>query len=77
MYVEDRFQHSKVQHGLSRAMGLDMALSERWSLSASWELGNLVDARTQAETERRAGGATLGYRFDDVLLSTHVSMARE
>lgn len=72
VYVEDRFQHSSAQRGLGRAMGLDMALSERWSLSAKWELGTLVDATTQAETERRAGGGTLAYRSGDVQLSSGI-----
>ncbi|MFP6624488.1 MAG: flagellar motor protein MotB, partial [Myxococcota bacterium] len=72
VYLEDRYQHSDAQSGLSRAMGMTLALSERWSLAASGELGSLTDHGTQAETERRAGGATIGYRFDKVQLSTGV-----
>ena len=70
VYVEDRYEHSDTQNGLTRAMGMSLALSERWSLAASGELGNLIDQQTQAETKRRAGSATLGYRFDKLLLST-------
>jgi len=53
-------------------MGMTLALSERLSFAASGELGSLTDHGTQAETERRAGGATIGYRFDKVQLSTGV-----
>ncbi|MFP6630741.1 MAG: OmpA family protein, partial [Myxococcota bacterium] len=72
VYLEDRYQHSDAQSGLSRAMGMTLALSERLSFAASGELGSLTDHGTQAETERRAGGATIGYRFDKVQLSTGV-----
>jgi hypothetical protein len=72
VYVEDRYQHADSQNGLSRAMGLDLALSERWSLSANWELGTLIDPRTNAETERRAGGGTVGYAFEKLQLTAGV-----
>ena len=32
VYLEDRYQHSDAQNGLTRAMGMTLALSERWSL---------------------------------------------
>ncbi len=72
VFVEDRFQHSGVQNGLSRAMGLTLSPSERWSVAANWEVGTLIDRRTHAETERRAGGFSAGYRFDDLRLSAAV-----
>ena len=53
-------------------MGMTYALSERWSVSANWELGTLIDRQTHAETERRAGSATAGYHFDKVQLSSGV-----
>jgi len=70
VYVEDRFQYSGAQNGLSRAMGLTLAPSDRWSLAANWELGTLIDRQTYAETDRRAGGFAAGYRFDELRLAT-------
>ena len=58
-FVEDHFQHSDAQNGLSRAMGLTFNLSERWSVAANWELGTLIDHQTHAETDRKAGGANV------------------
>jgi uncharacterized repeat protein (TIGR01451 family) len=72
VYVEDRYQHSDSQNGLSRAMGLDLALTERWTLGANWELGTLIDPRTNAETERRAGGGALAYAFEKLQFSAGV-----
>ena len=65
MFVEDRFQHSGSRNGLSRAMGLTFAPAEHWTLAANWELGTFIDRETAAETERRAGGASVGYRTED------------
>ena len=42
-------------------MGVSLALTERSSISGSWELGTLIDRETQAETDRRAGGVNFGY----------------
>jgi len=72
VYVEDRFQHTDAQNGLSKAMGITLALSERWSLAADWELGTLTDRQTYAETERRAGGGSVGYRSDRAQLSSGI-----
>jgi hypothetical protein len=72
VYVEDRFQHGGAQNGLIRAMGMTLSTSDRWSVTGSWELGTLIDRRTQAETERRAGGIAAGYRFDKLQLSSNV-----
>jgi hypothetical protein len=72
VFVEDRYQHSDTQNGLSRAMGVTLALSERWSVSGNWELGTLIDRETHAETDRRAGGATMGYHFDKTQLSVGI-----
>ncbi|NQZ97936.1 MAG: hypothetical protein HRU01_15615 [Myxococcales bacterium] len=72
VFVEDHFQHSDAQNGLSRAMGLTFNLSERWSVAANWELGTLIDHQTHAETDRKAGGANVGYHFDTVQLSSGI-----
>ena len=72
VYLEQRYQHSDASNGLTRAMGVTLAPSERWTVGTSWEIGNLVDRRTRAETRRKAGGGRVGYRFDRALLSSGV-----
>jgi len=72
VYMENRYQHTDSINGLTRAMGMSLAPNERWTFGGNWEMGTLVDRRTDAETRRRAGGGRLGYRFDSVLLSSGV-----
>jgi len=72
VYLEDRFQHTDSTTGLSRAMGVNLAPDDRWSLGANWENGTLIDSQTQAKTNRNAGGARVGYAFDSVQLSSGV-----
>jgi hypothetical protein len=69
VYLESRYQHTDSMNGLTRAMGMSLAPTDRWSVGANWELGTLVDTRTEAETRRKAGGARIGYRFDALALS--------
>jgi flagellar motor protein MotB len=70
VYLESRYQHTGTINGLTRAMGLSLAPSDRWTIGANWELGTLVDRRTDAETRRKAGGARVAYHFDTVLLAS-------
>jgi uncharacterized repeat protein (TIGR01451 family)/fimbrial isopeptide formation D2 family protein len=72
VYLEDRYQHGDSATGLARAMGITLAPTDRWTLGATWELGTLVDERTHAETERRAGGVRVGYGFEDLHISSGV-----
>ncbi len=72
VYLESRYQHSDSTNGLTRAMGVTLAPTDRWSLSGNWEIGTLVDSRTKAEIRRKAGGARVGYRFDSVTLSSGI-----
>jgi hypothetical protein len=71
VYVENQYQHSAVT-GLTRSMGVTYAPTDRWSLGFDWEDGKTHDRQTNAETERRAGGASIGYRFDDLQISSGV-----
>jgi hypothetical protein len=71
VFVENRYQHASTT-GLTRAVGMDLALTDRLSLGANWESGELTNRLTHAETQRQAGGASIGYRFDKVLLSSGV-----
>jgi hypothetical protein len=71
VYLENRYQHATV-NGLTHAMGINLAPADRWTLGANWESGTLVDRLTNAEIERRAGGASIGYGFDAVRLSSGI-----
>jgi flagellar motor protein MotB len=70
VYLENRYQHTDSINGLTRSIGVNLAPADRWSLDGNWQIGTLVDRRTDAETRRKAGGARVGYRFDTVLLSS-------
>jgi flagellar motor protein MotB len=72
VYLEDRWQHNDASNGLSRAFGLSFSPSERWSLGANWELGTLIARRTNAQTKRRAGGASVGYASGNLQLSSGI-----
>jgi hypothetical protein len=72
VYLEDRFRHGDSSTGLAQAMGISLAPSDRWSFSANWELGTLIDGRTHAETERNAGGARLAYGVEKLQLSSGI-----
>ncbi|MDH5567747.1 MAG: OmpA family protein, partial [Myxococcales bacterium] len=71
VFVENRYQHASAT-GLTRAVGVDLAPTDRLSLGANWESGELTNRLTYAETQRQAGGARIGYRFDKVLFSSGV-----
>jgi flagellar motor protein MotB len=72
VYLEDRFQHTASTVGLGRAMGISLAPTDRWSLTANWENGTLVNGLTLAETRRRAGGGRVGYASERLRLSSGV-----
>jgi len=72
VYREDRLEHTDATSGLIHALGLSFSPSEHWSVGANWELGTLIDRRTKAETKRRAGGASIGYAFERLQLSSGI-----
>ncbi|MCP5044885.1 MAG: flagellar motor protein MotB, partial [bacterium] len=72
VFMENRYQHSKPETGLTRAVGMTLTPTERLSLSANLELGTLKDRRTSAETERTAAAASVGYHFDSVSISSGI-----
>ena len=72
VYMEDRYQHGDAGNGLLRTMGMSLAPSDHWNLGANWELGNLFDAQTNAETKRKAGGVRFSYGFDRLQLSSGI-----
>ncbi len=61
IYGEQRYTHGDVPTGLTHAMGVDLAPTERWTYGANIEVGTLKDDSTGAETERKAAGLTMGY----------------
>jgi len=70
VFLENRYQRTDSTNGLTRAMGMNLTPTDRWSLGANWEFGTLLDRQTDAEIKRRAGGARLGYHFDKILISS-------
>ncbi len=72
VYLENRFQHTDTTNGLTRAMGITLAPTDRWSFGGNWENGTLLNTQTDAETRRQAGGVRVGYGFDLLQLSSGV-----
>ncbi len=72
VYGEERYTHGDVSTGLTHALGMDLAPSDRWHYGTSMEAGTLEDPRTGAQTERRAVGANVGYSTEAVRLSSAV-----
>jgi lipopolysaccharide assembly outer membrane protein LptD (OstA) len=72
VYLENRYQHTDSMNGLTRAMGMSLAPTDRWNLGASWETGTLIDRQTNAETKRNAGGASVSYGFEKVQFSSGI-----
>jgi len=66
IYGEERYSHGDVSTGLTHALGVDLAPSDKWNYGTSLEAGTLEDPRTGAEIERKAMGASMG--FNDGLL---------
>ena len=69
VYVENQYQHFSVT-GLTRSMGVTYSPAERWSLGVNWEDGKTHDRQTNAETERRAGGLSVGYKNEALSISS-------
>jgi len=72
VYVENRYNHSDSETGLTQALGMSLAPTDRWSLGANLEIGTLNNRRTSAETKRRAAGASVGYNSGKVMLSSGI-----
>ncbi|WP_226663175.1 OmpA family protein [Microbulbifer aggregans] len=72
IYGEERYTHGDVSTGLTHALGVDLAPSDKWNYGTSLEAGTLEDPRTGAETERRAMGASMGFNDSALRLSSAV-----
>ena len=71
VYAENQYQHATVV-GLTRAVGVDYAPAERWTIGLSWEDGDTRDRRTSAETTRRAAGLRGGYAGESLQFSSGI-----
>ncbi len=72
VYFEERYQDGGSMSGLTHAMGVSLAASERWNIGANADVGTLTDSLTGAETDRLAGGIRFGYGFDNFQYSSAV-----
>ncbi|HEX5066536.1 MAG TPA: flagellar motor protein MotB, partial [Myxococcota bacterium] len=72
VFVEDRYKHGEMSTGVARAVGITLAPSDHWTVTSHWEVGDLFNRETNAETKRRAGGALVGYGFDVLQLSSGI-----
>jgi hypothetical protein len=72
VYLEERYQNSQYQTGLTHSTGISLAPTERMNLSASTDIGTLRDSLTGAETDRRAAGFRVGYGFTSLQFSSGV-----
>ncbi len=67
IYGEERYTHGDVPTGLTHALGVDLAPTDRWSYGLSMEVGTLSDDNTGTEIERNAIGLTMGYTHAAIL----------
>lgn len=72
VFFEERYQDGTSLTGLTHAAGINLVSRERWNYGANAEFGTLVDARTGAETERRAVGIRFGYGSKRIQYSTAI-----
>ena len=72
IFLEERYQHGRSLTGLTHATGMQLIPMERWNLSFSSDIGTLKDRQTGAETDRRAGGVSIGYGTEDIQLSSGI-----
>jgi hypothetical protein len=70
MYLENRYQATGTQSGLTHATGVNLTPTDRWNLGSTVDVGTLVDRETGAETKRKAGGLRIGYGFEKVQLAS-------
>ena len=72
VYLEERYQNSAFQSGLTHSTGISLAPTERLNLGASTDIGTLRNSLTGAETNRHAAGFRIGYGFSALQLSSGI-----
>jgi hypothetical protein len=70
MFLEERYQTNDDVTGLTHSTGISSAPNEQMNISANTDIGTLQDARTGAETERRAAGISFGYGLNALQFSS-------
>ena len=70
VYLEQRYQDTSAQTGLTHATGITLAPGDRWNLGLTSDIGTLEDSLTGAKTERRAAGIRVGYGFGSLQFSS-------
>jgi hypothetical protein len=71
VFFENQYQHDAIS-GLTRSVGIDYKPTEQWSLGANWESGKTRNRQSDATTERRAAGASIGFNTKRIQLSSAV-----
>ena len=77
VYLEERRHDAGTRTGLTHAAGISLVASEVWNFGASAEYGTLLDALTDAETERRAVGVRVGYTKETVQLTSAIEYRQD
>jgi flagellar motor protein MotB len=77
VFVEERYQDSTTMSGLTHAAGINLVAKDRWNFGASAEVGTLVNAQTDAQTDRRAATFRVGYGLDWIQWSTAIEYRRD
>lgn len=71
IYQEERYRHG-ASTGLTHATGVSFAPMERLHFGITTDIGTLRDARTGAETERKAAGIDVGYGSESLQVSSGI-----
>jgi hypothetical protein len=72
VYLENRYDHGDASTGSTRTLGMTLAPTSRWNLSASWDFGTLLDRQSGAETTRNARSVRIGYGLGTLKFSSGV-----
>ena len=70
VFIEEKYSHGDAPTGLTHSTGVDYAPDDRWNFGSHIDNGVLRDNLTGAKIERTALGATAGYGFESVKISS-------
>ena len=70
VFIEEKYSHGDAPTGLTHSTGVDYAPDDRWNFGSHIDNGVLRDNLTGAKIERTALGATAGYGFEAVKISS-------
>jgi hypothetical protein len=72
VFLEERYQHSNRQTGLTHGSGISFAPTKNLSFGITTDSGKLQDFETGAETERLASGIQVGLAHEGLQLSSGI-----